>query len=323
MTRFNSAVLLFISHQCGTSAQNFNARYKVKDNAVSIGDNLVSLHSINDDSMVPSMSPSEAPFILNYDLINGESKQYNWMGCNDDGKGAEFEVADMDQNPTVKYHYDVLIKSNSNVTNIGGVTLCSLNKFMLRNRETADLEKYWLFSPLFDPRVEYVASNAPSVVASDAPSVVASNGPSVVASNGPSVVASDVPSAEPSYEPSVVSTASFTDSPTIESTDSPTIESTDSPTIEACPAGFGQVNKRARECYTRMFPNRKGGPELCCPGLVCHNHQWWRCVEAKYQSCSGPGTFAKECGSQWPHASDKCCTGLGLVCKNRKCVLPS
>ena len=34
-------------------------------------------------------------------------------------------------------------------------------------------------------------------------------------------------------------------------------------------------SKRAIEC------GAKGGRNACCPGLVCHHHQYWRCVQGK------------------------------------------
>merc|ERR1711862_804801 len=61
--------------------------------------------------------------------------------------------------------------------------------------------------------------------------------------------------------------------------------------------------------------------EKCCPGLVCHEYQWWRCVKEENKSCAGPGTFAVECGSKWNKATPQCCPGL-VWGANRRCVLP-
>jgi len=74
------------------------------------------------------------------------------------------------------------------------------------------------------------------------------------------------------------------------------------------------VNERSQEC------NSKGGKTKCCPGLVCHKNQSWRCVEEKNRKCAGPNTISKLCNAKWKNAALECCPGL--TCKGKKCVKP-
>jgi len=67
----------------------------------------------------------------------------------------------------------------------------------------------------------------------------------------------------------------------------------------------------------------KKGLRSCCPGLVCHETQFWRCVTEEKKSCSGPDTLSKQCGSEWNYAEDECCDGL--ICSDADdgfCVSP-
>jgi len=62
--------------------------------------------------------------------------------------------------------------------------------------------------------------------------------------------------------------------------------------------------------------NSKKGKDVCCPGLVCHRYQYWRCVDEENIHCSGPHAAAQECGG-WKNSSPFCCEGL--VCEGRFC----
>jgi len=64
----------------------------------------------------------------------------------------------------------------------------------------------------------------------------------------------------------------------------------------------------------------KKGKQSCCPGLVCHEVQTWRCVIEENKFCGGPNTLAQTCGSDWEYAAKDCCDGL--VCDGRFCVTP-
>merc|ERR1712151_265800 len=78
----------------------------------------------------------------------------------------------------------------------------------------------------------------------------------------------------------------------------------------------GKEGKRSLEC------SGNGGPDKCCPGLVCHRYQTWRCVKDEKKECSDEGTYATECGSSYEEASLSCCTGLvcGTDAMEMKCV---
>jgi len=73
-------------------------------------------------------------------------------------------------------------------------------------------------------------------------------------------------------------------------------------------------NTRSFEC------SGSGGPGMCCEGLVCHEHQTWKCVQEQHKTCAGKFSFATECGSDYKQASPKCCPGLS--CLGKKCVEP-
>merc|ERR1711862_445891 len=65
----------------------------------------------------------------------------------------------------------------------------------------------------------------------------------------------------------------------------------------------------------------KEGKQSCCEGLVCHDVQYWRCVEPEENVCAGPGTLAQKCGSKWDDAAAECCDGL--VCAGKYCIDPN
>merc|ERR1711862_1036365 len=69
-----------------------------------------------------------------------------------------------------------------------------------------------------------------------------------------------------------------------------------------------------------LFCGSKKGKDSCCEGLVCHEDQHWRCVKDENKFCSGPGTLARDCGSDWNFASKSCCPGL--ECDGKYCVAP-
>jgi len=71
--------------------------------------------------------------------------------------------------------------------------------------------------------------------------------------------------------------------------------------------------------------NSKKGKDECCPGLVCHHFQYWRCVDEENIHCSGPNTLAQECGA-WKNSSPFCCEGLvcdGSFCRVRPTDVPT
>jgi len=68
-----------------------------------------------------------------------------------------------------------------------------------------------------------------------------------------------------------------------------------------------------------MSCGAKGGKSLCCPGLVCHAYQFWRCVKDEYKTCSGLNACSSQCESKYKLAAPECCSGL--VCNdNKKCT---
>lgn len=91
-------------------------------------------------------------------------------------------------------------------------------------------------------------------------------------------------------------------------------------------SGDGMV---ANECN-----NAKQGEAKCCPGLVCHKTQLWRCVKPENDMCAGADTLAQECGGRrsWG-AAPKCCDGLvcartlpndrGSRCRNPPAIKPT
>merc|ERR1712176_1068734 len=89
----------------------------------------------------------------------------------------------------------------------------------------------------------------------------------------------------------------------------PTPSPTDSPTKESSLCAI--ENEKAIACGS------KKGNEVCCPGLVCHRYQYWRCVDEENVHCSGANTLAQECGA-WRTASPFCCEGL--ICAGKFCI---
>lgn len=71
-------------------------------------------------------------------------------------------------------------------------------------------------------------------------------------------------------------------------------------------------NKRSKEC------GAKGGKDTCCPGLICHEYQSWRCVKDENKKCAGPNTLSKQCGSWYKDAAPECCPKH--VCRDKKCA---
>merc|ERR1711862_397029 len=67
-----------------------------------------------------------------------------------------------------------------------------------------------------------------------------------------------------------------------------------------------------------LFCGAKTGEELCCPGLVCHVHQYWKCVKEENKECAGPGALSQQCGSNWKKADLSCCSNL--VCRDKTCA---
>jgi len=137
--------------------------------------------------------------------------------------------------------------------------------------------------------------------------------PSAIPTYFPSSETTNAPTASPSYSPTSELSNAFTASPTYSSTSEPTNAFTAS--LDSCPAGFAKETERARECGAR------GGPAQCCPGLVCHDYQTWKCAKPENKQCSGHLTYATECGSTSWSASPKCCPGL--TCLGKKCVKPT
>merc|ERR1719273_887431 len=98
-------------------------------------------------------------------------------------------------------------------------------------------------------------------------------------------------------------------------TDSPTDAPTDSEQEEEEEEQLCAIeNEKAIACRSNK------GKEVCCPGLVCHRYQYWRCVNEENVHCSGPNTLAQECGA-WKTASPFCCPGL--ICDGNFCVPPT
>lgn len=79
----------------------------------------------------------------------------------------------------------------------------------------------------------------------------------------------------------------------------------------------------ATENTWSKFCDAKGGEDVCCAGLVCHEYQTWRCVTEEKRECSDVGTLAIECGSSYLEASPSCCPGLVCDTDAMTCVLPS
>ena len=65
--------------------------------------------------------------------------------------------------------------------------------------------------------------------------------------------------------------SSITDAPT--STNS--LTATYSPTVTFSPITCAAENEKSTGCGS------KKGKSMCCPGLVCHEIQYWRCVRGK------------------------------------------
>jgi len=135
---------------------------------------------------------------------------------------------------------------------------------------------------------------------------IAGTPPSLFPSKQPSATpSSSKPTISPSYDPS---TQPSNPPLSFKVLMSPTFDHTMSPSVRKC-AG---ENKRAREC------GASGGKDLCCPGLVCHDYQYWRCVKEEFRGCAGPHTLALECGSEYVDAAPNCCHGL--KCSDKLCV---
>jgi len=81
---------------------------------------------------------------------------------------------------------------------------------------------------------------------------------------------------------------------------------------------FIEDGKCAEEHKVSFDCSGRSGPEMCCPGLVCHEYQFWKCVQDQHKTCAGQFSFATECGSNYKYAPQKCCNGL--TCLGKKCV---
>ena len=58
--------------------------------------------------------------------------------------------------------------------------------------------------------------------------------------------------------------------------------------------------------------------ETCCPGLVCNTNK--KCVKEENYGCSWKDQVAKECGSKWKDAPDKCCSDFVCGQDTKKCM---
>jgi len=143
------------------------------------------------------------------------------------------------------------------------------------------------------------SSTEPSISISTTPSTSLATSPSIMLTTAPSLFPSTIdPTAKLSLNPSPLPSYSPSNIPTDISTKN----------NSKC----AKESKRAKEC------GAKGGQNACCPGLVCHHHQYWRCVQEKHKLCSGPYAFSKSCGSKYENAAPACCPGL--TCAGKKCI---
>lgn len=125
---------------------------------------------------------------------------------------------------------------------------------------------------------------------------------------------SDTPS--PSFQPTNKVRSSSLPSNSLQPSEnhSFSFQPSDAPSSQSSyPAYCAAENERSRSC------GGSGGKDTCCPGLVCHKHQNWKCVQDQFKKCAGRNMYAKECGSKWyQNGSPKCCDGL--TCEDQKCV---
>jgi len=84
-----------------------------------------------------------------------------------------------------------------------------------------------------------------------------------------------------------------------------------SPTEIACSG----ENQRSKSCGGHF------GEDECCPGLVCHYYQSWRCVTQENKFCATEGAMARKCGARWKAAPRKCCDDFVCDFKVKRCKL--
>lgn len=100
--------------------------------------------------------------------------------------------------------------------------------------------------------------------------------------------------------------------PTIPPTITSAIPNTLFPTESTCAAEW----EKSTGCGSDL------GKDQCCPGLVCHSYQWWKCVKEENKLCAGPNTLARECGSTWTGDALSCCPDFICDFETKECVSP-
>ena len=112
----------------------------------------------------PTSSPTQTPFYMNYDGVEGNEDGKASQCTVDDGTGAVFSIDNPSGDPLAKFQLDVVIDDSG--IDIGEMDLCISSTFL----EAPD-EEYSIDEKLYDPLYRTDApSDSPSVVASVAPS---------------------------------------------------------------------------------------------------------------------------------------------------------
>jgi len=156
------------------------------------------------------------------------------------------------------------------------------------------------------------SSTNPSAMPTDKHSSTPSFKPSSLSTGVPSFAVSMFPSKIPSLRQTEHPTKATSKIPSLSQTMNPTKKLTTFAPTKSKELICAPENEKAMDC------GAKDGKKACCPGLVCHYYQFWRCVKEENMFCAGPNTFSKECGSKWRKATKLCCGSLS--CKKRKCV---
>ena len=130
-------------------------------------------------------------------------------------------------------------------------------------------------------------SSLPTSKPSLDPSSEPSRSPSDMPSLKPSVKPSFEPSRSPSVKPSFPPSLRHTFNPTLTSV-SPSLHQSTQPSLfrSATPSNdLSSTSPSTAKCAGKNKPavrcGAKYGEKSCCHGLVCHAHQFWRCVEGK------------------------------------------
>ena len=84
-------------------------------------------------------------------------------------------------------------------------------------------------------------------------------------SMNPSITPSSTPSEKPSYKPTATLSVELSANPSTSAY----------PSLSSSPT-CAEENQSTTQC-TSIY----GGAEFCCPELVCHKYQGWKCVKGK------------------------------------------